>query len=101
MRAMCAALMLAACAKVHVSPYAPELYRVGRFDDADPNGPRFTWSASRFSVRFFGESVRIAFQQTTRPPSAEAGPQALRLRVDLDGTPHDVFAGEDGSLEFH
>src|SRR5262249_47026088 len=74
--------------------------RVGRFDDSDPKGPRFLWSASRISLRFFGDSVRLTLKQTTRPASPEGPPQALRVRVELDGTPRDVYADPDGALKF-
>src|SRR5690349_9643010 len=95
-------LLLAACSAAHVqvSPYASELYRVGRFDDGDPAGPRFIWSASRFSLRFEGEAVVARLRQTTRPSSPEGPRQPLRVRAVLDGQPHELYADAQGQLQF-
>lgn len=103
MRTACAAgcLLFLACSPVHVSARSPEVFRVGRFDDTDPAGPKFIWSASRFSLRFQGESVRVRLKQTTRPQSVEAGPQPLRMRVELDGSAREIYADEQNVLSFH
>ncbi len=90
-------LLTPACGPVRVSPNAQSIYRVGRFDDTDPGGP---WSASRFSLKFSGASVRVRLRQATRPASPEGPPQPLRVRVELDGIVHDVSADERGELAF-
>lgn len=101
MRWLLAALIsMSACGAVHVSPYATEVYRVGRFDDVDPAGPRFIWSASRFSLRFEGPSIVARLHQTTRPSSVEGPPQFLRIRAELDGKAKELYADGRGSIRF-
>lgn len=90
-------LVIAGCAPVRVPFDAPELHRVGRFEDDG----RFVWSASRLSLRFKGSGkVRAVFRQTTRPVSVEGPGQPLRLRFDLDGAPKELYANDAGELVF-
>jgi lysophospholipase L1-like esterase len=93
MRRALALLLLGglSCGPVHVSPYAPEVYRVGRFDDQDPVGPRFSGSATRLSLRFVGPSVKVKLEQLTSPASAEGPPQTVRYRYLLDGQSGDLW----------
>jgi hypothetical protein len=101
--AMCRVLLIglvacaAGCATVQVDAGAKEIYRVGRFSD----DARFLWSASRFSLRFRGEgTVRARLRQTTHPASPEGGPQALRVRAELDGRVSELYADGHGQLLF-
>jgi len=87
--------VVAACAPVRVP--LESLHRVGRFTEDG----RFKWSASRLSVKFRGSGrVHALLRQLDRPSSVEGPPQPLRLQVDLDGTSKQLYADDDGLLDF-
>jgi lysophospholipase L1-like esterase len=85
---VCALCALAACGPVKVAADSPRVDRYGRFE-ADG---RFSWSATRFSLRFTGRSVRAQLEQLTWPESAEGPGQPARFLVELDGAVSDVYA---------
>ncbi len=88
-------VVLIACAPVRVP--LESLHRVGRFSDDG----RFTWSASRVSVKFAGSGkVRAVFRQLSRPASVEGPGQPLRLQVELDGAAEQLYASDAGELVF-
>ncbi|MBK7863984.1 MAG: hypothetical protein IPJ65_36335 [Archangiaceae bacterium] len=89
--------VLAGCATLRIAPDDEKLYRVGRFS----NDGRFLWSGSRFSLHFEGSGlVRARLRQNTHPGSAEAGPQPLRIRAELDGVNRELYADARGELLF-
>jgi lysophospholipase L1-like esterase len=92
-RALLFALAVSACGPVHVAGDDPAVDRLGRFD-ADG---RFRWSATRFSLRFTGRSIRAQLSQLTRPTSPEGAGQPARFRFELDGDVSDAFADEKSS----
>jgi lysophospholipase L1-like esterase len=89
-RSCVVALLLAACGPVRVAGDDPRVDRFGRFE-ADG---RFVWSATRFSLRFTGRSVRAQLSQVTRPTSPEGAGQLARFRFELDGDLTDAYADE-------
>jgi lysophospholipase L1-like esterase len=99
MRLVLVALVLVSCGPTRVSPFAPQLHRVGRFVDSDAKGPRFVWSATRFSLYFTGDYLRLQLKQLERAASVEGDPQPLRVWVEVDGAGDDYYADERGELD--
>ncbi len=89
-------LSTTACGLVHVEPTNPEIYRVGRFEPED----RFSWSATRFSLRFTGTFISARLEQLTQPSSPEGDGQPVRFRFDLDGSHYELFAEPDQLIDF-
>ena len=66
----------------------PAVQLIGRFDNADPAGPRFAWPGSRIIARFDGTAVSVKLTQTN---GFTGGPTYFDVVVDgVVGAPFSV-----------
>lgn len=66
------------------------VHRVGRFDDGDAAGPRFTWSGSAFRTRLSGTSLDVDLD----------GASGVFFEVVVDGVPEAVFETTGGAQRY-
>lgn len=67
-----------------------EMHFIGRFDNRDPLGPRFSWAGSRIRTRFDGTGVAIKLSEI----SGNGDPD--RLDVSIDGAPSTLLVTTSG-----
>ncbi|MEN8904678.1 MAG: SGNH/GDSL hydrolase family protein [Clostridiales bacterium] len=78
-----------ACNKDENSDFSKVKY-MGRFDFSDPNGPKFSWSASTIKANFIGTSIGIKIKRynTWHENFLGAivdGGELIKLKIDEDG----------------
>jgi lysophospholipase L1-like esterase len=68
-----------------------EVHLVGRFDQRDAAGPRFTWSGSTLRMRLDGSALDIQLD----------GDSGIFFQVVVDGSPAGVFQTSGGQGTYH
>ncbi|GAC1348533.1 MAG: SGNH/GDSL hydrolase family protein [Myxococcales bacterium] len=80
-----------------VPPAAPELRLEGRFDTADPAGPRFAWPGSAIWLRFTGTSAKVRLFERSLETDGYGRTAHSWYDVSVDGTPLAPFEAAEGS----
>ena len=76
----------AAALPVAILPMNPRVRYVGRYDDADPAGPRCAWPAGSVTLKFRGTALNAALADTNND----------RWQVEIDGRPAQTLQMRDG-----